>query len=249
MPSKSPLSKQPNSLSPTEKALAKIVATDSFARLADDIVECERCPRLRGYCEAVAREKKKAYRTETYWGRPNPNFGDPYAKFVIVGLAPAAHGANRTGRMFTGDRSGMWLYRALHKAGFANQPTWERADDGLELINCVITATAHCAPPDNKPLPDEIDHCREYLIRTMALHKPIVILALGSIAWTALFSELKRQGAWTAARPAFGHEAEVKLPDGRVCIGSYHPSQQNTFTGRLTEPMFDKIFTRVQKLL
>jgi uracil-DNA glycosylase family 4 len=247
MPSKKAI--RANSLSPTDKTLAKIIADDSFAKLADDIVECERCPRLRGYCEAVAREKKKAHREETYWGRPIPNFGDPSAKFVILGLAPAAHGANRTSRMFTGDRSGLWLYRTLHKAGFANQFSYEHADDGLELFNCVITATAHCAPPDNKPLPDEIDHCREYIVRTFALHKPRVVLALGSIAWTALFNELKRQGAWTAARPAFGHGVEIKLPDGRICLGSYHPSQQNTFTGRLTEPMFDKIFARARKLL
>jgi len=249
MPAKSSKSKKSKSLSPSEKELARIVTNDSVDRLTDDIVECERCPRLRGYCEAVAREKKKAHRNETYWGRPIPNFGDPLAKFVIVGLAPAAHGANRTSRMFTGDRSGLWLYRALHKAGFANQFSYERADDGLKLINCVITATAHCAPPDNKPLPDEIDHCREYLIRTMALHKPTVVLALGSIAWTALFNELKRQGAWTGPRPEFGHGVEVKLPDGRVCIATYHPSQQNTFTGRLTEPMFDKIFARVRTLM
>jgi uracil-DNA glycosylase family 4 len=224
-------------------------ATDSVSLLADDIVECERCPRLRSYCEAVAQEKKKAHRSETYWGRPVPNFGDPKAKFVILGLAPAAHGANRTGRMFTGDRSGLWLYRALHKAGFANQFSYERSDDGLKLIDCVITSTAHCAPPDNKPLPDEIENCREYLVRTFDLHKPRVVLALGSIAWAALFNELKRQGAWSAARPSFGHGVEIVLSDGRVCLGSYHPSQQNTFTGRLTEPMFDKIFARARKIL
>lgn len=232
-----------------EARLKKIMQTDSVARLTDDIIECERCPRLRSYCEAVAREKKRAHRDEMYWGRPIPNFGDEKAKFVIVGLAPAAHGANRTSRMFTGDRSGQWLYRALHRAGFANQSSYESADDGLKLINCVITATAHCAPPDNNPFPDEIDHCREYLIRTMALHNPKVVLALGGIAWAALFNELKRRGAWSEARPAFGHGVEVKLKDGRICIGSYHPSQQNTFTGRLTEPMFDKIFSRVQTLL
>lgn len=222
---------------------------DSVEKLADDIVECERCPRLRAYCEQVAQGKKKAHRSETYWGRPIPNFGDPKARFVILGLAPAAHGANRTSRMFTGDRSGMWLYRALHRAGFANQFSWERADDGLKLINCVITATAHCAPPDNKPLPDEIAACREYIVRTFALHQPRVVLALGGIAWAALFTELKRQGAWTQARPTFGHGVEVILPDGRVCIGSYHPSQQNTFTGRLTEKMFDDIFKLARKRL
>ncbi|RYZ74114.1 MAG: uracil-DNA glycosylase [Proteobacteria bacterium] len=235
---------------PTVKNENKIpqISKDNVGKLADDIVECERCPRLRSYCEAIAREKKKAHRDETYWGLPVPNFGVAKAKFVIVGLAPAAHGGNRTGRMFTGDRSGLWLYRALHKAGFANQPTSETAEDGLELINCVITATAHCAPPDNKPLPDEIANCREYLVRTMALHQPKVMLALGLIGWNALFDELKRQGSWEGARPAFSHGAEVRLKDGRVCLGSYHPSQQNTFTGRLTEPMFDSVFARAKAL-
>jgi uracil-DNA glycosylase family 4 len=222
---------------------------DSFTQLNVSIKTCERCPRLRGYCETIAREKKRAHLDENYWGLPIPNFGDPLAKFVIVGLAPAAHGANRTGRMFTGDRSGQWLYRALHRSGFANQSSHENADDGLELNGCVITAAAHCAPPDNKPLPDELMNCREYLIRTIAIHKPKVILALGSIAWVALFHELKREGSWTMARPAFGHGVEVKLPGGLVCIGSYHPSQQNTFTGRLTEAMFDKIFARARALL
>ncbi len=222
---------------------------EPFAQLNSVLIACEKCPRLRGYCETIAREKKRAHLDEIYWGRPIPNFGDPKAKFVVVGLAPAAHGANRTGRMFTGDRSGQWLYRALHRASFANQSSFERADDGLELIGCVITAAAHCAPPDNKPFPDELDNCREYLIRTIAIHKPKVVLALGSIAWVALFNELKRQGAWTMARPAFGHGVEVRLPDGLVCLGSYHPSQQNTFTGRLTEPMFDKIFVRARALL
>jgi uracil-DNA glycosylase family 4 len=249
MPSKKSKSAEINARAPLEKARSKIKTDDSFEKLSDDIIECQRCPRLRSYCEAVAQEKKRAHRKENYWGLPNPNFGDPHARFVIVGLAPAAHGANRTGRMFTGDRSGQWLYRALHRAGFANQSSYENADDGLKLIGCVITAAAHCAPPDNKPLPIELDHCREYLVRTLALHKPKVVLALGSIAWVALFKELKRQGAWLKARPSFEHGVEVKLPDGRICIGSYHPSQQNTFTGRLTEPMFDKIFSRVKKLL
>lgn len=222
---------------------------DSHARLETDIVSCERCPRLVEYREAVAREKKKAHRNEIYWGRPVPNFGDPEARLLIVGLAPAAHGANRTGRMFTGDRSGQWLYRALHKAGFANQPTYEEADDGLELTDALISATAHCAPPDNKPLPEEIANCREYLVRTFALTKPRVILALGSIGWNAVFDYLKATGIWTGARPAFSHGAEVELKDGRICLASYHPSQQNTFTGRLTEPMFNEIFARATKLL
>lgn len=222
---------------------------DSHARLETDIVSCERCPRLVEYREAVADEKKKAHRNETYWGKPVPNFGDPKAGLLIVGLAPAAHGANRTGRMFTGDRSGQWLYRALHKAGFANQSSYENADDGLALKNCLITSTAHCAPPDNKPLPEEIANCREYLVRTFTLTKPRVILALGSIGWNAVFDHLKATGVWKGARPAFSHGAEVKLEDGRICIASFHPSQQNTFTGRLTEPMFDSIFARAKKLL
>jgi uracil-DNA glycosylase family 4 len=222
---------------------------DSKARLDRDVINCERCPRLRTYCKAIALEKKKAFRDQEYWGRPIPNFGDSNAKLLIVGLAPAAHGANRTSRMFTGDRSGQWLYRALHRAGFANQSTFENAGDGLQLLNCVITAVAHCAPPDNKPLPDEIDHCSEYLERTFALYEPKVILALGSIAWRAVITELKRTADWTGPAAKFGHNAEVKLSGDRVLLGSYHPSQQNTFTKRLTEPMLDAVFTRAKHLL
>ena len=223
---------------------------DSHDRLSRDIEDCVRCPRLIKHCRTVAREKKKSYKDETYWGKPNPNFGDPKARFLIVGLAPAAHGANRTGRMFTGDRSGQWLYRALHRAGFANQDSFERADDGLQLKDCVITAVAHCAPPDNKPEPKEIENCSGYLQRTFDLHRPKVILALGGIAWTAVFNELKRRELWHGARPKFSHGAEVKLPGiDAILLGSYHPSQQNTFTGRLTEAMFDSVFKRAQKLL
>jgi uracil-DNA glycosylase len=223
---------------------------DSHKVLNQDIENCERCPRLIKHCRTIAREKKKAHIDETYWGKPNVNFGDPHARLLIVGLAPAAHGANRTGRMFTGDRSGQWLYRALHRAGFANQSTYERADDGLVLKDCMITAVAHCAPPDNKPEPKEIANCSEFLRRTFELHQPKVVLALGGIAWTAVFNEMKRRDLWSGPRSKFSHGAEVKLEGiNAVLIGSYHPSQQNTFTGRLTEAMFDSVFARAGKLL
>lgn len=222
---------------------------DSVQALRFDIVSCERCPRLRAYCLDIAREKRKAFRDQTYWGKPVPNFGADQAEFMIVGLAPAAHGANRTARMFTGDRSGEWLYRALYKAGFANQPNSDHAGDELELINCVITATAHCAPPENKPTPAEIENCSEYLDRSLQLYKPRVLMALGLIGWNAVIDDFKKRGLWVGGRPKFGHGAEVQLPTGAWLIGSYHPSQQNTFTGKLTEPMFDAVFARVRKLM
>ena len=214
----------------------------AWNKLNDRIAHCEACPRLRDYCRDVAAAKKRAYRDWTYWGRPVPNFGDPRARLLIVGLAPAAHGANRTGRMFTGDRSGEWLYRALHKAGFASQPRSEHRDDGLQLRDCAITAVCHCAPPGNKPEPEEVAHCQPWLEQTLALLPVFVFLALGQIAWRGIVTELRRQEVWTGKWPEFGHGNVVPLPDGRVLIGSYHPSQQNTFTGRLTEPMFDRVF-------
>jgi len=213
-----------------------------------DIVACERCPRLRAHCRQVAQEKRRAYRDWTYWGRPVPNFGDPKAGLLIVGLAPAAHGANRTGRMFTGDRSGEWLYRALHRAGFANQATAESSDDGLRLTGCAIAAVCHCAPPGNKPLPEETAACHDWLARTLDLVPARVYLALGGIAWRALVRELRRRD-WLASNPAFGHAALVELGDGRRLLGSYHPSQQNTFTGRLTEEMLDAVFAQARELL
>ena len=221
------------------------------AAVAKAIINCERCPRLRQHCETIAKEKRKSFQDWDYFAKPIPNFGDDQAKFLIVGLAPAAHGANRTGRMFTGDRSGQWLYRALHRAGFANQSTYERADDGLKLHDTLITAVAHCAPPENKPLPQEIENCREYMVATFKIWQPKVILALGSIGWCAVFDELKRQGAWPErkGKPKFGHACVVQLDDGRVLIGSYHPSQQNTFTKRLTEPMFDEVFQLARNFL
>ena len=192
-------------------------------------------------------ERRRAFEHEEYWGRPVPNFGDPQARLLIVGLAPAAHGANRTGRMFTGDRSGLWLYRALHKAGFANQAEATSADDGLQLTDCAITAACHCAPPDNKPTRQELAECRPWFQQTVELLQPRVLLALGQIAWQATVDELRRLAWHTGRVPKFGHGAIVTLAGGRWLLGSYHPSQQNTFTGRLTEPMFDRVFEQVRE--
>lgn len=219
----------------------------AFQTLNNDIVACELCPRLRTHCKTVAREKRKSFLDWTYWGKPVPNFGDPKARLLIVGLAPAAHGANRTGRMFTGDRSGDWLYRSMHKAGFASQATATSIDDGLKLIDCVITATAHCAPPDNKPEKMEVANCRPYLKRTFEVLPIQVIVALGGIAWAATIAELRENGWYEGPTPKFGHGARVELVGNRLLIGSYHPSQQNTFTGRLTEPMLDSIFKTAAK--
>jgi uracil-DNA glycosylase family 4 len=213
------------------------------------IVACQLCPRLRAYCRQVAAEKKRAFASATYWGRPVPNFGADRARLLIVGLAPAAHGANRTGRMFTGDRSGEWLYRALHKAGFANQATARDIGDGLTLIDCAITAVCHCAPPDNKPLPEEISNCRRWLIETIDRVQPRVLLALGQIAWRAALAEARRRDWHAGKLPKFAHGATAPLAGGRWLVGSYHPSQQNTFTGKLTEPMFDAAFTTARELL
>ncbi|HVV98735.1 MAG TPA: uracil-DNA glycosylase, partial [Planctomycetaceae bacterium] len=210
---------------------------------------CERCPRLREYCKEIARSKRRAFQDWDYWGRPVPNFGDPQARLLIVGLAPAAHGANRTGRMFTGDRSGDWLYRALHKAGFANQPTSTDRDDGLQLHDCAITATCHCAPPDNKPTTDEIAHCRQWFEETLELAPVRVFVALGAIGWKTVI-DFARQQNWLQGRlPKFSHGAQVELTENRWLLGSYHPSQQNTFTGVLTEPMFDAVFAAARDLL
>src|SRR5579872_3797512 len=206
------------------------------------IVDCRRCPRLREHCLKVASEKRRAYLASEYWGLPVPNFGDPQARVLIVGLAPAAHGANRTGRMFTGDRSGEWLYRALFKAGFANRPRSESRDDGLRLIDCAITATCHCAPPGNKPLPHEIVNCRDWFQSTIDVFPLRAFVALGQIAWRAVVDESRRRGWWDEKLPKFGHAALVRLRNGCALIGSYHPSQQNTFTGKLTEPMLDRVF-------
>lgn len=218
-------------------------------RLNRKIVACESCPRLREYCRAVGQEKRRAYTDWHYWAKPVPNFGQSAARLLIVGLAPAAHGANRTGRMFTGDKSGEWLYRALHKAGFANRLHSEDVNDGLTLHDCAITAVCHCAPPDNKPTIEEIANCRPWLAETIDQVQPRVFLALGQIAWRTVVAEARRR-TWHAGRiPRFGHGAATQLHDGRWLVGSYHPSQQNTFTGKLTEPMFDAVFARVRKLI
>jgi uracil-DNA glycosylase len=222
---------------------------NAWKSLNGRIVSCELCPRLRTYCQQIAEQKRRAYLDCDYWARPVPNFGEARARLLIVGLAPAAHGANRTGRMFTGDRSGEWVYRTLHKAGFANQPTWTDPNDDLQLIDCAITAVCHCAPPDNKPLPEEIANCRQWLIETIDLIRPRVLLAFGQIAWRSVVLESRRRGWHAGPSPKFGHAAKVPLTDGRWLLASYHPSQQNTFTGKLTEPMFDAVFAEAKRLL
>lgn len=213
------------------------------------IVGCERCPRLRDYCLRIAREKRRAYQDWDYWGLPVPNFGDPAARLLIVGLAPAAHGANRTGRMFSGDRSGDFLYRALFKAGFANQPSSQDPKDNLQLIDCAITATCHCAPPDNRPTTEEIENCREWFDRTVDLLPVKVHLALGQIGWGTVIRAARRRGWLTGSMPQFGHGAVAALRNGQHVAGCYHPSQQNTFTGRLTESMLDNVLAKVRELL
>jgi uracil-DNA glycosylase family 4 len=221
----------------------------SFSALNRRIIACERCPRLRKYCLAVAAEKRRAFADATYWGKPVPNFGDSRARLLVVGLAPAAHGGNRTGRIFTGDRSGDWLFRALHKAGFANQPTSRGRDDGMRLTDCAITAVAHCAPPANRPTVGEIANCREWFELTVDSLPVAVFLALGQIAWQAVVRAARKR-AWLEGRAEkFRHGASQPLAGGRWLLGSYHPSQQNTFTGRLTEPMFDAVFRQARELL
>jgi uracil-DNA glycosylase family 4 len=215
-----------------------------------DVVKCELCPRLREYCRDVARVKRRAYRDQDYWALPVPSFGDPSGRVLIIGLAPAAHGANRTGRMFTGDRSGDWLYRALHQTGFASQPTSERLGDGLVLTDVFITATVRCAPPDNKPLPAEIRTCRRYLEREIdALSGVRVVVALGRIAFDVYLSVLKDRGAIRSrAAFRFGHNVEHTTGPGHpLLISSYHPSQQNTSTGKLTAKMLRDVFVRARR--
>jgi uracil-DNA glycosylase family 4 len=215
-----------------------------------EIVACRACPRLVRYRERVAREKRAAYRDQVYWGKPVPGFGDPRAWLVIVGLAPGAHGANRTGRMFTGDRSGQFLYAALHRAGLANQPLSLARDDGLRLSGAYVTAPCRCAPPDNKPLPIELRRCSRFLDRELGLLSHTrVFLALGAIAWRALLQDLERRGTVPRRpRPSFGHGVELAIGDGRFVLGSYHVSQQNTQTGKLTEQMFDAVLRRALAL-
>lgn len=217
-----------------------------LAALQEGLIRCRRCPRLVAWREWVAREKRAAFRDDDYWGRPVPGFGDPEAGVLAVGLAPAAHGANRTGRMFTGDRAGDWLYRAMHRAGFANQALSRDRNDGLELSGAYVTAGVRCAPPKNRPTTAERDRCAPYLQRELdllwdGLHTVVV---LGGFAFGVVLAALRERGvAVPRPRPRFGHGVEVEL--GRLSIlASYHPSQQNTFTGRLTEPMFDAVWRR-----
>jgi uracil-DNA glycosylase family 4 len=215
-----------------------------------EIVGCRRCPRLVAWREQVAREKRAAFAGESYWGRPIPGFGDPAARVLILGLAPAAHGANRTGRVFTGDRSGDFLFAALHRTGFANQPTSVHAGDGLALRDAWITAAVRCAPPANKPAPTERDTCLPFAVRELALLTEVrLILCLGAFAWDAALRLLAASGvAIPRPRPRFGHAAELKLPSAPVLLGTFHPSQQNTFTGRLTPAMLDAVLRRAREL-
>ncbi|MGZ6123721.1 MAG: uracil-DNA glycosylase [Myxococcales bacterium] len=222
-----------------------------LAVLGARISGCRACPRLVAWREEVAREPRASFRGTTYWARPLPGFGDPRAGLLIVGLAPAAHGGNRTGRMFTGDRSGDFLYAALYRAGFANQPSSVRRDDGLALSGAFITAPCRCAPPANKPLPEELSRCSAWLDREVALLQEVrVVLALGAIGWGAALLHFARRGlAVPRPRPQFGHGAEAPIPGGPVLLGCYHVSQQNTNTGKLTPAMIDSVLARAKELL
>ncbi len=224
---------------------------EQFAILQQEITNCKKCARLVPYLEHVARVKRRAYRDWTYWGRPVPAFGDPEARLFIIGLAPGAHGANRTGRMFTGDRAGDFLYEQLYRAGFANQAESKRADDGLQLKDALISAAIRCAPPDNKPLPEEILNCSPYLEQELALIRPRAILVLGGIALNAYLDLLKRQGVIASRAPyPFSHGASFALPgDLPRVFAAYHPSQQNTQTGRLTPAMFASVLRKIKQFL
>jgi uracil-DNA glycosylase family 4 len=223
--------------------------TDSLQQLTAEIHACRRCPRLVEWREASAAMPPRRFQGEDYWARPVAGFGDPDALLAIVGLAPAAHGANRTGRMFTGDRSGDWLYAALHRAGYASQPESVRGDDGLRLRGAYVTAVVRCAPPANRPAPTERDNCLPYLVRELELLKRCqTIVALGGFAWDGALRALRELGIEAPRpKPRFGHGAEAMLGSWKM-LGCYHPSQQNTFTGRLTEPMLDSIFSRAREL-
>ena len=218
--------------------------------LNQEVVNCTRCPRLVAYREQIGRDKRRAYRDADYWARPVPGFGDPQARVVVLGLAPGAHGSNRTGRPFTGDASGKFMYPILYKVGFASQPTAERRDDGLRLIDCYITAAVRCAPPDNKPLPSELANCAAFLDRELAILKQTkVVVALGKIAFDAYLNFLKRKGViGTRAGYIFGHGNRYELPTGVMLLASYHPSNQNTATGKLTAQMFEEVFREARKI-
>ena len=227
----------------------------AFADRAARVIACERCPELRAYCARIAAVRKRAHRDAEYWGRPVPAFGDPHARVLLVGLAPGAHGSNRTGRAFTGDASGEWLYRALFRAGFANQPSARDRNDGLTLRDALITAALRCAPPLNKPTPAQLQHCFSYLVEEVrALENLRVVVGLGAIGTRAAVAALGAAGYRFERRPLFAHASEASAvrnePFGRVTLlASYHPSRQNTNTGVLTEPMLDAIFTRAAVLV
>jgi uracil-DNA glycosylase len=235
---------------------AKVKAATVFGQINDQLLSCSRCPRLRRYCLKVAQVKRASYRDQRYHGLPVANFGDPSARLMIIGLAPAAHGANRTGRMFTGDRSGDFLYARLHAAGFANQPTAVSADDGLELHDVLITAACHCAPPGNKPLPQELAACAHWLDRTFDMLTDLrVVMCLGAIGFEAMVKFYQGRG-WIQRRGGyrFGHAAEYAFAASAgvtppTLLGCYHPSQQNTFTGRLTATMMDQVLARARELI
>ena len=224
---------------------------DSLPSLAAEIAACSHCPRLVAWRKEAGENPPARFRGEEYWARPVPGFGDPQARLLLVGLAPAAHGGNRTGRVFTGDRSGDWLFRALHKAGFANQPTSMHREDGLKLTDAYVTAACRCAPPDNKPLPEELASCRPFLLREIELLTNLrVILGLGKIGFDTAFDALRALGkTGFKSRPKFAHGAEVAVSESITLLGTFHPSQQNTFTGKLTEPMLDAVFARARELL
>jgi uracil-DNA glycosylase family 4 len=225
----------------------------TLSLVRNDIVACDRCPRLRTYCAQIGRDKRRAYRNDDYWARPVPGFGDADARLLIVGLAPAAHGANRTGRVFTGDGaggSGDFLMASLYRFGFANRSTSDRANDGLELRDAYIAMAVRCAPPGNKPTPDELDRCLPHLeAEVAALPHTRVIVALGRIAFDTCIRMLRRQGAWRERRPRFGHGFRVGLPDGVELVGCYHPSRQNTNTNRLTPRMMDDVFSTARAII
>jgi uracil-DNA glycosylase family 4 len=233
--------------------MTKSTPVSRLSSVHQQIVTCEACPRLREYCVRIGREKRRAYRNDTYWAKPVPGFGDPSARLLIVGLAPAAHGANRTGRVFTGDGaggSGDFLMAALHRAGFANLPTSQRVDDGLVLRDAFIAAAVRCAPPDNKPAPDEIARCLPHLdAEVAALPRVRVVVALGRIAFDAYLQMLRGRGFVPRPRPQFGHASREPLPNGHVLLGCYHPSRQNTNTGKLTPATMDIVFRKAVREL
>jgi len=224
---------------------------DALPVLNQAVIACTRCPRLVSYREQVAREKRRAYREQDYWARPVPGFGDPQARLLILGLAPGAHGSNRTGRPFTGDASGKFMYPILYRVGFASQPNAEHRGDGLKMIDCYITAAVRCAPPDNKPLPSVLVHCSEYLDRELAILKNVkVVVALGKIAFDAYLAHLRRAGKLASKTGfTFGHARSYEMPNGVTVLASYHPSNQNTATGKLTAPMFEAVFRTAKQII